>query len=193
MLLGFGAVTSTLGSLVVTFAARDSGGMDPGLKTALLLTGVLLLWACARIRALERLLDVIITRGLERMAHLEVIDLEEMLHLNKGYTVANLPLTGESWLLHKNLNGMALGDEDILILNVERKSGVIIGTPRTHDAPERRRSHHGLRSGPGPGSPAPAGSRWGWRPRSQRRTPAPAQGRGTRGGSHRRQRGRLRW
>jgi uncharacterized transporter YbjL len=31
--------------------------------------------------------------------------------------------------LHKNLNEMALGDEGILILNVERKSGVIIGTP----------------------------------------------------------------
>jgi hypothetical protein len=91
MLLGFGAVTSTLGSLVVTFAARDSGGMDPGLKTALLLTGVLLLWASARIRAPERLLDVVITRGLERMAHLEVIDFKEMLHLDKGYTVATLP------------------------------------------------------------------------------------------------------
>ncbi|HJM56184.1 MAG: potassium transporter TrkA [Planctomycetes bacterium] len=129
MLLGFGAVTSTLGTLVVAFAARESGGLDPGLKTALLLSGVLVLWACARIRPLERLLDGIITRGLERMAHLEVMDFEEMLHLDKGYTVATLPLANGSWLLDKNLNEMALGDEGILILNVERKSGVIIGTP----------------------------------------------------------------
>ena len=63
------------------------------------------------------------------MAHLEVMDFEEMLHLDKGYTVATLPLANGSWLLDKNLNEMALGDEGILILNVERKSGVIIGTP----------------------------------------------------------------
>mgnify|MGYP000397977045 CR=1 FL=1 len=31
--------------------------------------------------------------------------------------------------MHKNLNEMALGDEGSLILNVEGKSGVIIGTP----------------------------------------------------------------
>jgi len=88
-----------------------------------------MLWACARIRPLERLLDGVITRGLERMAHLEVLDFEEMLHLDKGYTVATLPLASESWLLDKNLNEMSLGDEGILILNVERKSGIIIGTP----------------------------------------------------------------
>jgi hypothetical protein len=131
MLLGFGAITSTLGTLVITFTAREAGGIDPALKTALLLSGVLMLWACARIRPLELFLDRVITRGLERMTHLEVMDFEEMLHLDKGYTIATLPITGESWLLDKNLNEMALGDEGILILNVERKTGVIIGTPPT--------------------------------------------------------------
>ncbi len=129
MLLGFGAALSTLGTVVVTFAEKNTGEMGTELTAAVLLSGVLVLWGCARLRPLARLLDGLITRGLERMAHLEVIDFEEMLHLDKGYTVATLPLQGNCWLEDKNLKEMALGDEGILILNVERKSGVIIGTP----------------------------------------------------------------
>ncbi len=132
MLLGFGAVTSTLGTLVVAFTSSGTEGLDPSLKTALLLSGVLALWACARIRPLQKLLDAVITKSLERLAHLEVIDFEEMLHLDKGYTVGTLTLEGHSWMAERTLTEMALAEEGLLIMNIERANGVLIGTPSSN-------------------------------------------------------------
>lgn len=128
MLLGFGAVTSALGTVVVTFARSDQGMRDET-KVLILVVGVALLWIGARIPALDRMLDRVIGRALERATSLRVIDFEEVLNLNKGYSVASLSVDPGSWLENRTLRQLALADEGILVLSISRRSGLVIGSP----------------------------------------------------------------
>jgi hypothetical protein len=129
MLLGFIAITSTLGTLVVTFANPDPEGLAPWRKALLLGGGLVVLWTAIRFKPLEPLLDRAIAFSLERWTKLEIIDYEGLLNLNKGYSVFTLPVHENSWMAGKSLREMALADEGILILSVTRENGFVIGTP----------------------------------------------------------------
>lgn len=128
MLLGFVAVTSTLGTLVVTFAA-EPGGMSRPRKLLFVLLGAVALYLLNRFRAVERLLDRAITRALERSGGLHVIDYRGLMNLDKGYTIATLLVDEGSWLEGRTLRELALAEEGLLVLNITRATGLVIATP----------------------------------------------------------------
>lgn len=129
MLLGFVAITSTLGTLVVTFANSSSEGMAAGTKALLLGGGLVVLWITIRLKPLEPLIDRAIAYSLERWTELQIIDYEGLLNLNKGYSVFTLPVHEDSWMAGKSLAERALANEGILILSSTRENGFVIGTP----------------------------------------------------------------
>ncbi|MEE8468392.1 MAG: TrkA C-terminal domain-containing protein [Planctomycetota bacterium] len=129
MLLGFVAITSTLGTLVVTFASSSSEEMAAGTKALLLGGGLVALWITIRLKPLEPLIDRAIAYSLERWTELQIIDYEGLLNLNKGYSVFTLPVHEDSWMAGKSLREMALANEGILILSITRENGFVIGTP----------------------------------------------------------------
>lgn len=129
MLLGFVAITSTLGTLVVTFANSSSEGMAAGTKALLLGGGLVVLWITIRLKPLEPLIDRAIAYSLERWTELQIIDYEGLLNLNKGYSVFTLPVHEDSRMAGKSLAERALANEGILILSSTRENGFVIGTP----------------------------------------------------------------
>ncbi len=130
MLLGFGAGTSTLGTLVITFASGGAGsGPGVGTKILILVLFVLGLALLVHIPVFDRLLDRAITKALERTTHLDTVDLHELMNLDKGYSVATLPVNSDSWLADRTLRQLALANEGTLVLNVQRETGVVIATP----------------------------------------------------------------
>ena len=129
MLLGFGAITSTLGTAVITFAQHSEGGLDNGNKILILLGFVVAVAVFVHVPAFDKLVDHTISKALESVAHIEEDDLHELLNLDKGYAVATIPVGEGSWLGEKNLRQLALADEGVLVLHIERASGVVIATP----------------------------------------------------------------
>ncbi len=130
MMLGFGAITSTLGTLVVTFTQQTRpGGLDPMTKVLLLLGFVLLCVIAVNVSAFERLVDRMIAAALDRFPALDIDDLHELLNLDKGYRVATLPVEEGSWLEGHTLRQLGLAEEGILVLNIQRASGVVIASP----------------------------------------------------------------
>ena len=140
MLLGFGAITSTLGTLVVTFARSGEGGLHEGAKALILLLGILALALVVRVPQVDRMMDRLIAAALARMTSIELIDFHELLELDKGYTVATLTVQAGTWLDRRTLRELALADEGVLVLNIRRETGLVIGTPAS-----RTRLHAGDR------------------------------------------------
>ena len=130
MLLGFGAVTSTLGTLVVTFArSEQDSGVALSTKAVWMIGGLIVLWVGRQIRPFERLLDAVITRALESMTDLSIMDYAEVLKLDQGYAVAHVSVDEACWMAGHTLHDLELSNEGVLILSVTRASGTTLGTP----------------------------------------------------------------
>ncbi len=129
MLVGFVAVTSALGTLVLTFTRDSPGGVSLGYKLLALGLGLALVLTGLRLGPVDRLMNRVISQALEGMGSLHPLDYEELLHLDKGYTVAVVPVTEGSWIASGTLRQLALAREGLLVLNVERANGHVIGTP----------------------------------------------------------------
>ena len=88
---GYSGITVSVSTIVSGVGSSD-GHLLRFLGLMLVTAGVLLsVWQITSVRELaDRLLTVVVAR----IPHLEVIDFEELLEFDKGYTVAQLHVTG---------------------------------------------------------------------------------------------------
>lgn len=123
---GYSGITVTV-STVVSGVGSSDGHLLRFLGLMLVTAGVLLsVWQITSVRELaDRLLTVVVAR----IPHLEVIDFEELLEFDKGYTVAQLHVDRNRWMTGRTLRDLRLADEGVLVLSVTRASGATIGTP----------------------------------------------------------------
>lgn len=123
---GYSGITVTV-STVVSGVGSSDGHLLRFLGLMLVTAGVLLsVWQITSVRELaDRLLTVVVAR----IPHLEVIDFEELLEFDKGYTVAQLHVDRNRWMTDRTLRDLRLADEGVLVLSVTRASGATIGTP----------------------------------------------------------------
>jgi K+/H+ antiporter YhaU regulatory subunit KhtT len=128
MLFGNAGIAAVLTSLILTFVGEDTGSMLT-LKLAMVITGVVALWAIASSHWVDRQLSKIIERMLSRYTRLEIRDYTSLLHLAGEYKVSEMHVDPESWLAKQTLANLKLRDEGLLILGIERVSGEFIGTP----------------------------------------------------------------
>ena len=56
-----------------------------------------------------------------------------MLHLARGYAVAEIGVREGDWLAGRTLFHLALPEEGVLVLGVQRSSGAFVGAPRAND------------------------------------------------------------
>jgi len=129
MMLGFVVATTIIAGLVATLSNSSEEDMPAWLQLIFLVAGVLLLWVAWRLRPIERALDGLIRRALETMTDLSIVDYEEILKLNKGYTVAVLPVDDACWMAGRTLRELELASEGVLVLSITRDSGLVLGTP----------------------------------------------------------------
>ena len=131
MWLGFGSITSVLGTLVVTFATPTATNLSQSSRLGVITGGLLALWVIWRFGPLERLLDRVISHALEHMTELKIVDYEAVLKLDKGFTIATIQIEPGSWLSERSLHDLELSREGVLVLNVSRPSGTTLATPHS--------------------------------------------------------------
>lgn len=128
MLFGNAGIVAVVTSLILTFVGEETG-TTLTIKIALLITGIIALWAIASSHWVDRQLSKIIERALSRYTRLEVRDYASLLHLAGEYKVSELHVDPGDWLASRSLRELKLRDEGLLVLGIERTSGEFIGTP----------------------------------------------------------------
>lgn len=127
MSLGSIGVGSALVTVVVTLT---TAGDDLQQRTWLMLGSLLGLSIAVRTKFIDRLFIPVVTRLLLRSSTLRIHDYEELLRMDKGFSVAQLTVEEDSWLTGGALSELALNQEGILILNVRRRSGSVLAAPQ---------------------------------------------------------------
>ena len=135
MLLGNVGVATVAGTVFLSVSqvqqvADESD--DPWVvarTVAVLIAGLLGLTWFSNSEWVERRLNRLISKALRKYTSLNVQDYVALLHLSQGYGISELRVEPEDWLANKTLIELALPQEGVLVLGVQRKGGPYLGAP----------------------------------------------------------------
>jgi hypothetical protein len=129
MLLGSAGVATTIVTLVITFTpyeAKEPTYLQQLAYTVVGLTLIFLLW---RLKPVDRMISRCVHYLLSKSTALVIHDYEELLKTQKGYAVAQVQVEDDGWLSGLSLGEANLTAEGLVILNITRSAGTILGTP----------------------------------------------------------------
>jgi hypothetical protein len=129
MLLGNAGIVTAVSSLILAFARRGQEGWPLEVKIPLLVLGIVALWALASSNLFDRFLSRIVERLLNRYTDLEIRDYAGLLRLGGNYRIAEILVAPDSWLAGRSLAEARPAAEGILVLGIDRSSGLWFGTP----------------------------------------------------------------
>jgi len=128
MLLGNVGFTSVIATLVLSLSTATQTQFAT--RLVVLASVVLGLWAISKSRWLDRGLNRLIRLALARWTALSVVDYAELLGISRGYVVSELEADKNDWIAERSLADLALSDEGIVVLGVQRKGRSYVGAPR---------------------------------------------------------------
>ena len=129
MLMGNAGIVTAISTLIISFV--DTGESVHGVwKIVLLVSGIVLLWAVASSKWVDRHLSNFISKAFKRYTRLNVRDFAGMLHLAGEYQVLEIQVAEQDWMADRTLMNLNLMDEGIMILGITRKDGSYIGAPK---------------------------------------------------------------
>jgi hypothetical protein len=129
MLLGNAGIVTAVSSLILTFVRAGDAGFGLEIKIALLVTGLLALWALANSSLFDRVVSRAVGWMLDRYTELEVRDYGSLLRLGGDYRIAELGIEPGSWLAGRTLEQARPNEEGVLVLGVVSPKGEWFGTP----------------------------------------------------------------
>lgn len=133
MLFGNAGFITVVGSLVLTFVTA-SGTTDILSRVGTLFAGLaVIVWASTS-RWIDGLLTRLVRWGLARWTSMEAIDYMDLLHLEGDYSVQEIEIAEDSWLVGATLEQTRLSKEGVTVLGVHRGDGHYVGTPRGETA-----------------------------------------------------------
>lgn len=127
MLLGTAGITSVVATLILTFTHGTDVGWYWRLGGAVV--GVFFLFLIAHLPVTNMAITWAIRKALQKWTTLEVKDYEQILHLAKGYSVAQILVEPDEWVAEKSLRRLNLTAEGVIVLSIIRKDGSILGAP----------------------------------------------------------------
>jgi len=128
MLLGNVGFTSVIATLVLSLSTATQTQFAA--RLVILASVVVGLLALSRSRWLDRGLNRLIRLALARWTTLSVVDYAELLGISRGYVVSELEADENDWIAERSLADLALSDEGIVVLGVQRKGRSYLGAPR---------------------------------------------------------------
>ena len=134
MLMGNVGLAAVAGTVMVSVGQLSSASGEGGVKAVLWAVGILatggavLVWL-ANSAWVERRLNRVISRALRKYTSLNVQDYVALLHLGQGYGISELRVEPGDWLSNRDLAGLALNKEGVLVLGVQRRGGPYLGAP----------------------------------------------------------------
>ena len=129
MWIGNAGIITVLGGLVISFSGE---GSTLG-RIATIAGGLVLLTLISRSRLVTKSLERLIQRALRRFGGLEVRDYAGLLHVGGGWTIDELRVRADEWLAGRTLGELALRDEGLLVLGIDRAGGGYLGAPQPAD------------------------------------------------------------
>jgi hypothetical protein len=127
ILLGNAGLVTLMATLLLSFAGADTAA---GVRrAAVLVVGLLALFAVTQIPAVDRALSLAIERFLHKTTDLDVRDYASLLHLSDQWRVAELEVEDDDWLTSGTLAELDLPAEGVLVLGIERHQGTFVGAP----------------------------------------------------------------
>ena len=129
MLTGSAGLVTVIGTIAIGVSGANSRTDSLVAFGGLIASIVALMWAM-RTRPVERVLSRLIRIGLRRFTDLDVRDVESLMDIHGGYSIAQLLVEEADWVCDRTLADMRLNDEGILVLGVQRRNGGYDGAPK---------------------------------------------------------------
>jgi hypothetical protein len=115
-------------TLILSFGS--GGGRSQLLRLLGLAVGVAILWVVSRSKQVDRYLERIIERALERWTDLDTRDYAGLLKLSGEYTVKEVRVREDDWLAGRKLKDCRLAQEGVTVLGIYRSDGTYVGAPK---------------------------------------------------------------
>ena len=128
MLVGNAGIVTAISSLILAFAQQQTG-TQAWSRIGLLVLGLATLQIAARSRWVERLLERWIRWGLRRWSSVEARYYASLLRLANRFTVSEMQVRADDWVVGRSLVELGLHGEGITILGIQRRTGAYIGVP----------------------------------------------------------------
>lgn len=129
MLLGNAGVVGAVASLMLALIKSNEEGQS-ALVIGVMLAGLALIWWMAESQWVEKHMNRIIGRILERTTDLDVRDYSNLLALSRGYGVNEVEVSEGEWLQDKRLDELNLRQEGVTVLGIQREAGGYVGAPK---------------------------------------------------------------
>ncbi len=132
MLLGNAGLVTIVSSSIIAFTGLKDTNEDslPGLiRLGTLIGGVLAIWLLARSAPVTRGMERVILWLLRRWTKVDVRDYVSLFRLAAGFSIFEMKVEPEDWIVDKSLAELNLPAEGVTVLGITRPSGYI-GVPR---------------------------------------------------------------
>jgi K+/H+ antiporter YhaU regulatory subunit KhtT len=130
ILLGNAGIITVLASLLLSFSTADNSG-DVVIRLLVILAAMIVLYRVTRSQVVDRAIGRMIERALERFTDIETRSYDDLLRLSDDWTVAELVVEEGDWFCDRTLEELALPDEGVLALGIERTDGRWVGAPKS--------------------------------------------------------------
>jgi len=128
MLIGSGGLVTAIATLLISFSNADRG--QALTRVGVLVVGLAIVIGLSRSERLDRRLTRLAARLLRRRTDIDVRDYAGLLHVAGDFSVMELAVEQRDWLAGKTVGELALREEGIALLGVERRSGEYVGVPK---------------------------------------------------------------
>lgn len=128
ILAGNIGVTSAAATLIATMV-QNSSGFRPLMIVGGLVVGLGLLLYLTRVSWVQRMMDKIIQRTLEKTGLVRVMDYELLLRIQHGYVISEMEILTDSSIANQSLRQSRPWDQGVIILSVKSDGKDLPGIP----------------------------------------------------------------
>ncbi len=129
MLVGNAGVITAIASLMLTFINVEEGEINEWIRLGILFVAMLLLLLIARSKAVDRGLSKIINRLLGKYTDLNVRGYARLLRLTGEYSIYELKVEEDDWLVNQTFAELNLRHEGINVLSIIRSDNTYLCVP----------------------------------------------------------------
>ncbi len=129
MLVGNAGIITAVATLILTFIDFSDQGTDAWMKIGILVGSMILLFLLATSSTADKLISRFISRLLEKYTDLNVRDYAGLLRLSGEYSIYQLKVEEDDWLVNKTLEELDLRKEGVNVLGITRTDGSYLGVP----------------------------------------------------------------
>ncbi len=121
-------ITSALATMVATLVQTEHH-INPLVIVGSLVAGIVGIFYLFRFTWVQRMIDFLIRRSLEKLGLVRVLDYEMLLRIQSGYCVSEIEIMPETPVANRTLRESRPWDKGVIILAIKRNGHTIPGLP----------------------------------------------------------------